>query len=147
MVWDEELQEYRQVPVEQLQPGMIIPRYDKETDSIIHGRLIEVQDAGFSNRFLRIHTDVGPHIDVTYSQPFDVLADFGDGLKWYKSQAKYLKPGMILIRPFDEPDKRLATITEVEQRIENKVQFWNPRVDFGHGFIAAGYSDLPMKQW
>src|SRR5690606_17813162 len=65
MVWDEELQEYRQVPVEQLQPGMVIPRYDKETDSIIHGRLIEVQDAGFSNRFLRIHTDVGPHIDVT----------------------------------------------------------------------------------
>src|SRR5690606_39792174 len=78
-IWDPDIQAYREVPVEELKPGMILPGYNPETDTLVHGELIELQDARFSNRFLRIHTDNGPSVDVTYTQPFDVLADMGDG--------------------------------------------------------------------
>jgi len=143
-IWDPDLQEYREIPVEQLQPGMILPGYNPETDTLEHGELIELQDAKFSNRFLRIHTDVGPAVDVTYTQPFDVLADLGGGLAWHKLPAKYLQPGMKLVRPLDEPNKRLATITKVEQVVEHMVHFWNPKTSHGR-FIVAGYGDFRTK--
>lgn len=139
-IWDPDLQVYREVPVEQLRPGMILPGYDPETDTLEHGELVELVDAKFSNRFLRIHTDVGPSVDVTYSQPFDALADLGEGWKWHKMAARFLRPGMKLARPFDEPGRRLATITQVEQRIEHQVHFWNP-ITSRRSYIAAGYAD------
>src|SRR5690606_8298762 len=89
-IWDQELQAYREIPVEQLKPGMILPGYAPETDTLEHGHLIALHDAKFSSRFLRIHTDKGPSVDVTFEQPFDVLADLGDGWKWHKLPAKYL---------------------------------------------------------
>jgi len=119
---------------------MILPAYNPVTDSIEHGELIELIDALYSHKFIRIHTDVGPSVDVTYSQPFDVLADLGYGLQWYKIQAKYLKPGMKMARPFDDPDKRIATITKVEEVVERNTHFWNLRTSHGR-FIAAGYAD------
>src|SRR5690606_20595004 len=72
-IWDEDTREYLEVPVQDLKPGMIVPGYNPETDSIDYGTVIAVQDAKYSSRFLRIHTDVGPTVDVTYTQPFDAL--------------------------------------------------------------------------
>lgn len=139
-IWDEDEQVYREIPVEDLKPGMILPGYNPETDTLEHGELIELQDARFSNRFLRIHTDNGPSVDVTYTQPFDVLADMGDGPKWYKLAAKFLQPGMKLVRPFEDPDKRLSTITKVEHVKEHMVHFWLPKTS--HGYVTvAGYGD------
>ena len=86
-VWDLEKQDYITVPVEDLKPGMILPWYQPETDTVIHGELLELQDASYSNEFLRIRTHNGPPVDVTFSQPFDVLADLGQGKKWYKPQS------------------------------------------------------------
>jgi len=123
---------------------MILPGYDPETDTVIHGELIKLEDALFSNRFIRIHTDVGPSIDVTYSQPFDVMADVGQGWRWYKVQARFLKPGMKMVRPFDDPEKRIATITKVEEVREYMVHFWHPRTTTGR-YTAAGYADQHMK--
>src|SRR5690606_13135585 len=143
-IWDEEAQEYRDIPVEELQVGMIMPKYDPHSDSIIHGRLTELQDAGVSSAYLRIHTNGGPSVDVTYEQPFDVLVDTPDGPRWYRLQAKYLKPGMKMVRPFDKPENRLVTITDVQLVKTRAVRFYNPRTDVG-GYIAAGYGDLETK--
>src|SRR5690606_11340986 len=49
-IWDPDIQAYREVPVEQLQPGMILPGYNPETDTLEHGELIRLEDAKFSNR-------------------------------------------------------------------------------------------------
>src|SRR5690606_14504290 len=75
-VWDGEAQEYIEVPVEQLQPGMILPFYDPDLDTIVHGTMTQLQDAGYSSNFLRIETDNGPAIECTFSQPFDVMVPF-----------------------------------------------------------------------
>jgi len=47
---------------------------------------------------------------------------------------------MKLVRPLDEPEKRLATITAVELVREYMVHFWNPQTSHGR-FIVAGYGD------
>lgn len=143
-IWDPDIQAYREVPVEQLQPGMILPGYNPETDTLEHGELIRLEDAKFSNRFLRIHTDNGPSVDVTYTQPFDVLADMGDGWRWYRLHAKFLKPGMKLVRPFEEGERRFSTITQVEHAREHMVHFWNPKVS-NDRYLAAGYADWITK--
>src|SRR5690606_5882661 len=141
---DPDIQAYREVPVEQLQPGMILPGYNPETDTLEHGELIRLEDAKFSDRFLRIHTDNGPSVDVTYTQPFDVLADMGDGWRWYRLHAKFLKPGMKLVRPFEEGERRFSTITQVEHAREHMVHFWNPKVS-NDRYLAAGYADWITK--
>lgn len=143
-IWDADTQEYREIPVENLQRGMILPSYNPETDTVEHGELVELIDAKHSNRFIRIHTDVGPYIDVTYSQPFDVMADLGEGWKWYKLTARFLKPGMKMVRPFDKPENMIATITQIEERRERKVHFWNPKTTNGR-YTAAGYADQIVK--
>ena len=143
-VWDLEKQDYTTVPVEDLKPGMILPWYQPETDTVVHGELLELQDASYSNEFLRIRTHNGPPVDVTFSQPFDVLADLGQGKKWYKLQAMYLRPGMQLVRPFDTPNNRLSTIVSVETVREPGVHFWNPKTSTG-GFCVNGYADLYVK--
>ena len=130
---------------------MILPRYDPATDSITYGRLLELRDALYSPRFYRISTDVGPSIDVTQEQPFDVWWEDGPrGPGWYKLQARYLKPGMKMVRPFDTPDRKIATITNVEVVREKPpglpgVHFWWPITD-GPGYIVAGYGDVQLKQ-
>jgi len=139
-----EKQDYITVPVEDLKPGMILPWYQPETDTVIHGELLELQDASYSNEFLRIRTHNGPPVDVTFSQPFDVLADLGQGRKWYKLQAMYLRPGMQLVRPFDTLNNRLSTIVSVETVREPGVHFWNPKTSTG-GFCINGYADLYVK--
>ena len=30
-----------------------------------------------------------PSVDVTYTQPFDVLADMGDGWRWYRLHSEF----------------------------------------------------------
>ena len=124
-VWDLEEQSYTTIPVEDLKPGMILPWYQPETDTVVHGELTQLVDASYSREFLRIRTNNGPSLDVTFEQPFDVLADMGQGLKWYRLQAMYLRPGMQMVRPFDpEP---LSTIVSVETVRENGVHFWDPK--------------------
>jgi hypothetical protein len=121
---------------------MVLPWYQPETDTVIHGELLELQDASYSHEFLRIRTNNGPSIDVTFEQPFDVLADMGQGLKWYKLQAMYLRPGMQMVRPFDpEP---LSTIVSVETVRENGVHFWDPKTTTG-GYCVNGYADTITK--
>jgi len=143
-VWDLEAQEYITVPVEDLKPGMILPWYQPETDTVIHGELTQLVDASYSHEFLRIRTHNGPSVDVTFSQPFDVLADLGQGQKWYKLQAMYLRPGMQLIRPFEAPDNRLSTIVSIETVREHGVHFWNPKTTTG-GYCVNGYADMLIK--
>lgn len=141
-VWDLESQEYKTVPVEELKPGMILPWYQPETDTVVHGELTQLVDASYSREFLRIRTTNGPSLDVTFEQPFDVLADLGQGKKWYKLQALYLRPGMQMVRPFDpEP---LSTIVSVETVRESGVHFWDPKTTTG-GYCVNGYADTITK--
>lgn len=140
LVWDPESRVYKEVPVEQLQPGMILPGYNPENDSVEHGVLLQLVYAGRSPSYLRIHTDNGPCVDVTATQPFDVLADFGQGLRWYKLPTKYLRPGMKLVRPFEQGGPVLSTITKVEEVRDNDRHFWLPKTTVER-FTVAGYAD------
>jgi hypothetical protein len=141
-VWDLETQDYTTVPVEDLKPGMILPWYQPETDTVVHGELTRLVDASYSREFLRIRTSNGPSLDVTFEQPFDVLADLGQGQRWYKLQALYLRPGMQMVRPFDsEP---LSTIVSVETVRESGVHFWDPKTTTG-GYCVNGYADTITK--
>ena len=136
-VWDMETQEYIGVPVEELKPGMMVPHYDSGTDSITHGYVINVQDMGYSHEFIRIRLDTGKSFDVTFSQPFEVLTDLGQGQKWHNLQAMYLRPGMQVVQIFDA-ENPLATIVSAEIVREPKVNFYNPVISSGMFTLMGG---------
>ena len=142
-VWDEATQSVVQVPVEELRPGTLIYDYDARTGQFYVGSLVELRDSGIHEYFLRVETDGGPPIDVTFDQPFDVIVIGPNGPEHRIASAKELQVGWSLIRPLEPGGVKWVPIVSLRTMHEPGVRFFNPISDSG-GFIAAGYDD-PVK--
>lgn len=126
----------REIPVEQLEPGTLMPYYDTATDTL---RLCECVD----NQRSLTHTihvarvEGGHTLEMTGEQPMDVLRD----QQWLRVPARYLRVGDQLIRPYDGTLHRVLHVAP-ENRALTTV--YNPRTTAGR-YIVHGFADAWSK--
>ncbi|MDK2930988.1 MAG: hypothetical protein PWR07_1119, partial [Bacillota bacterium] len=139
-VYDAETGEVTEIPIEALAPGMLMPAYDPNTDTVAVTECISNVRSKTGTLFV-IEVEGGHVLRATGEQPFDVLrpnALTGE-VRWQKLQARYLKPGDVMIRPFDEANRtpKVVSVTEI---IVPATWVWNPHTASGR-YIADGFAD------
>ena len=126
------------IPVEDLEPGMMMPWYDPVTDTLR-------ESACLSNQRTYTHTiyvaavEGGYTLEMTGEQPMDVLRPhYATGeIVWHKIPARYIRPGDKLVRPFDGT---LHEVLSLEQTQRAKTWVYNPRTASGR-YIVHGFAD------
>lgn len=131
-VYDSEMGEVSEIPVEQLQPGMLMPYYDPADDSI---KTCECLSNGMSytSTIYVVEVEGGYRLEATGEQPLDVLRQD----HWHTLAVRFLRPGDKLVRPYDGT---LHDILSVTREVRAKTIVFNPRTTAGR-YIVQGFSD------
>lgn len=130
------------IPVEQLEPGMQMPYYDPATDTLAITECLSNQRS-YTHTIYVAEVEGGWMLEMTREQPMDVLrAHLVTGqIMWHRVQARYLRAGDKLIRPFD---KTLHEVLSVREEERPRTWVWNPRTAAG-AYIAHGFADAISK--
>lgn len=131
-----------EIPVEKLEPGMQMPYYDPATDTLAITVCLSNMRS-YTHTVFVAEVEGGWTLEMTREQPMDVLrAHLVTGqVMWHRLQARYLRPGDKLIRPFD---KTLHTVLSVRQEERPRTWVWNPKTAAG-AYIAHGFADAISK--
>lgn len=127
-----------EIPVEQLEPGMQMPYYDPATDTLAITECLSNQRS-YTHTVFVAEVEGGYTLEMTGEQPMDVLrAHLVTGqIMWHRVQARYLRAGDKLIRPFD---KALHEVLTVREESRAKTWVWNPRTE-AKRYIVHGFAD------
>jgi hypothetical protein len=131
-----------EIPVEQLEPGMRMPYYDPATDTLAITECLSNQRSHTHTVFVA-EVEGGYTLEMTGEQPMDVLrAHLVTGqTMWHRVQARYLRAGDKLIRPFD---KTMHTVLSVREESRARTWVWNPKTA-ARAYIAHGFADAISK--
>jgi hypothetical protein len=143
-VIDPDTQVVSEIPVEDLEHGMMMPYYDVDGDAIKITECISNQRT-YTHTIYVAEVEGGYTLEMTREQPLDVLRfdPVAQKQRWYSLPASYLKPGDVLIRPFD---KTLHTILSVDVQARPRTWVYNPRTVCGK-YIANGFADSSKMLW
>jgi len=143
-IYDPDTGAVREIPIEDLLPGMLMPAYDPDTDTVSVTECVGNMRSKTGTLFV-IEVEGGHVLRVTGEQPFDVLRPnmLTGEVRWQKIQARYLKPGDVMVRPFDAANK-MPKVLAVTETIVPATWVWNPRTASGR-YIADGFADVYMK--
>jgi len=131
-----------EIPVEQLEPGMQMPYYDPATDTLaITECLSNVRS--YTHTIYVAEVEGGWTLEMTREQPLDVLRPHlvTGQIMWHRLQARYLRVGDKLIRPFD---KTLHEVLSVREESRARTWVWNPRTE-ARRYIVHGFADAISK--
>lgn len=137
-IYDGEVQE---IPIEALEPGMLMPAYDPNTDTITITECVSNERSKTGTLFV-IEIEGGYTLKATGEQPFDVLRTYNEKPSWYRVPARYLKPGDTMVRPWDE-DKTPKVLSVAEITV-SPTWVWNPRT-VAKRYIVEGFADAFLK--
>lgn len=131
-----------EIPVEQLEPGMQMPYYDPATDTLAITECLSNQRS-YTHTIYVAEVEGGWTLEMTGEQPMDVLrAHLVTGqVMWHRVQARYLRAGDKLIRPFD---KTMHTVLSVREESRARTWVWNPKTA-ARAYIAHGFADAISK--
>ena len=131
-----------EVPVEQLEPGMQMPYYDPATDTLAITECLSNQRS-YTHTVFVAEVEGGWTLEMTGEQPMDVLrAHLVTGqVMWHRVQARYLRVGDKLIRPFD---KALHEVLSIREESRARTWVWNPKTA-ARAYIAHGFADAISK--
>jgi hypothetical protein len=135
-VYDPETQTTRDIPVEQLEPGMQMPWYNITADTIELTECVS-NERSWTHTIYVAEVEGGYRLEMTGEQPMDVLRERDGERVWLKLPARYIKPGDRLVRPFDGT---LHEVLSLAKTLRARTYVYNPRTASGR-YIAAGFSD------
>ncbi len=126
------------IPVEQLEPGMRMPYYDPATDALAITECLS-NLRSYTHTIYVAEVEGGWVLEMTGEQPMDVLrAHLVTGqIMWHRVQARYLRVGDKLVRPFD---KTLHEVLSVREESRARTWVWNPRTE-ARRYIVHGFAD------
>lgn len=126
------------IPVEELEPGMIMPWYDPVTDTLQESECLSNQRT-YTHTIYVAEVEGGYTLEMTGEQPMDVLRPhYATGeIVWHKLPARYIRPGDKLVRPFDGT---LHEVLSLERTQRAKTWVYNPRTASGR-YIVHGFAD------
>lgn len=126
------------IPVEDLEPGMMMPWYDPATDTLQESECLSNQKT-YTHTIYVAEVEGGYTLEMTGEQPMDVLRPhYATGeTMWHKLPARYIRPGDKLVRPFDG---NLHEVLSLESTQRAKTWVYNPRTTSGR-YIVHGFAD------
>ena len=141
-IYSPESETATEIPVEQLEPGMQMPYYNPATDTLAITECLS-NLRSYTHTIYVAEVEGGWTLEMTGEQPMDVLRPHlvtGQTM-WHRVQARYLRAGDKLIRPFD---KALHEVLSVREESRARTWVWNPKTTAG-AYIAHGFADAISK--
>ena len=132
-VYDQEKDVSCDIPVEQLEPGMIMPWYNVAADTIELTECVS-NTRTWTHTIYEIEIEGGYRLEATGEQPLDVLR----GSRWFKLPARDIQASDRLVRPFDGT---LHEVQSVKRTVRARTWVYNPKTTSG-SYIANGFSDM-----
>jgi len=137
-IYSPESETATEIPVEQLEPGMQMPYYNPATDTLAITECLS-NLRSYTHTIYVAEVEGGWVLEMTGEQPMDVLrAHLVTGqIMWHRVQARYLRAGDKLIRPFDKTMHEILAVREEERP---RTWVWNPRTEVKR-YIVHGFAD------